>query len=95
MALELLNSLRMRIRATLFFVIAALAWSSTSAFAQAPPPAPSTQKPPTAFANLDVPTWMRVGVEHRGRLEGFTGAGFADNREELYWLTVLRHCQIT
>ena len=33
---------------------------------------------------------MRIGVEHRGRLEGFTGAGFADNREDLYWLNRFR-----
>jgi hypothetical protein len=33
---------------------------------------------------------MRVGIEHRGRLEGFTGMGFADNREDLYWLNRFR-----
>jgi hypothetical protein len=33
---------------------------------------------------------MRIGVEHRGRLEGFSGAGFADNREDLYWLNRFR-----
>ena len=33
---------------------------------------------------------MRIGVEHRGRLEGFTGAGFADDREDLYWLNRFR-----
>ena len=53
--------------------------SSHSAAAQTPPaPSPSAQQPPTAFANLDLPTWLRIGVEHRGRLEGFTGGGFAD-----------------
>ena len=50
----------------------------------------SAQTPPTAFANITPPTWMRVGIEHRGRLEGFTGAGFADNREDLYWLNRFR-----
>jgi hypothetical protein len=33
---------------------------------------------------------MRIGVEHRGRLEGFSGAGFADNRDDLYWLNRFR-----
>ena len=33
---------------------------------------------------------MRVGVEHRGRLEGFTGGGFAADREDLYWLNRFR-----
>ena len=33
---------------------------------------------------------MRMGVEHRGRLEGFTGGGFADDREDLYWLNRFR-----
>ena len=33
---------------------------------------------------------MRLGVEHRGRLEGLTGAGFADGNEDLYWLNRFR-----
>lgn len=33
---------------------------------------------------------MRIGVEHRGRLEGISGAGFADDREDLYWLNRFR-----
>ena len=87
----LLNNTRMRIarssrsparRSRLVF--------TSPAAAQVPPPAPSTQKPPTAFANVDLPTWMRIGVEYRGRLEGFTGGGFADDREDLYWLNRFR-----
>ena len=31
-----------------------------------------------------------MGIEHRGRLEGITGNGFADNREDLYWLNRFR-----
>jgi hypothetical protein len=87
----------MRIRTALILVLLALAAPSTPASAQtptastqAPPASPSTQKPPTAFANVTLPTWMRIGVEHRGRLEGLTGAGFADNREDLYWLNRFR-----
>jgi len=56
--------------------------SSSSAAPQVTQPAPSAQNPPTALANVDFPTWMRVGVEYRGRIEGFTGGGFADDRED-------------
>lgn len=48
------------------------------------------QSPQTAFANVSLPRWMRIGVEHRGRLEGFSGAGFAADREDLYWLNRFR-----
>jgi hypothetical protein len=50
----------------------------------------SPSAPPAAFASLPLPEWMRVGVEHRGRLEGFTGGGFAADREDLYWLNRFR-----
>jgi hypothetical protein len=86
----LLNTSRMDIRPALAFLIAAFISFAAPAAAQTPPPAQSAQQPPAAFANLDLPTWLRVGVEHRGRLEGFTGAGFADNREDLYWLNRFR-----
>jgi hypothetical protein len=71
----------MRIRFALIGALLTLASLSTPAWAQTPP---------TAFANIALPTWMRIGVEHRGRLEGFTGAGFADDREDLYWLNRVR-----
>ena len=71
----------MRIPAAGLLAFIALTSCSLPAFAQTPP---------TAFANITPPTWMRVGIEHRGRLEGFTGAGFADNREDLYWLNRFR-----
>src|SRR5690349_2955572 len=77
----LLNSMRMRIRTAAIIVLAV--FLSRPATAQTP-------KPPTAFANVDLPSWMRMGVEHRGRLEGFTGGGFADDREDLYWLNRFR-----
>src|SRR5688500_17155990 len=89
MALVLLNSCGMNIRAAFLFLIAALASSSTPSAAQTAPP-PAQPPSPTAFANLDLPTWMRIGVEHRGRLEGISGAGFADDREDLYWLNRFR-----
>ncbi len=55
-----------------------------------PPPTPATPPAPTAYANLDLPSWLKFGVEHRGRLEGFTGNGFASDREDLYWLNRFR-----
>jgi hypothetical protein len=79
----------MSMHAAAVALLAALAFSSSAA-AQVPQPAPSPQKPPAAFANVDPPAWMRIGVEYRGRLEGFTGGGFADDREDLYWLNRFR-----
>jgi hypothetical protein len=67
-------------------IVRATAAGQTSA-AQAPPVTPPA---PTAFANLQLPSWFRIGVEHRGRLEGFTGGGFAADREDLYWLNRFR-----
>jgi alginate export protein len=62
--------------------------AAQGAAAQGPPT--TAPNAPTAFANLDLPAWLRLGVEHRGRLEGFTGSGFAVDREDLYWLNRFR-----
>ena len=86
----LLNSVRMRIRIAAIIVLAGFLSHPATAQTPATPPTSSTQTPPTAFANVDLPAWMRIGVEHRGRLEGFTGGGFADNRADLYWLNRFR-----
>jgi hypothetical protein len=86
----LLNSSGMSIRAALLFAIAALGSPSPPAAAQTQTPPPAQQPSPTAFGNLDLPAWIRIGVEHRGRLEGFTGAGFTDDRDDLYWLNRVR-----
>jgi hypothetical protein len=37
-----------------------------------------------------MPSWVRIGVEHRGRLEGPIGTGFVADREDLYWLNRFR-----
>ena len=89
MAPGLLNRCGMRIRAADVIAIVAFCCSSTAAAAQTPP-VPSAQNPPTAFANITLPTWMRIGVEHRGRLEGYTGGGFTEDRDDLYWLNRFR-----
>jgi len=62
--------------------------SATHSAAQSPAPAPAV--PPVAFANLQLPSWVRLGVEYRGRLEGPMGIGFAEDREDLYWLNRFR-----
>lgn len=87
----LLDRSRMRIRASalLLAIVAALTSLPLTVAGQTAPP-PQAPQAATAFANLDLPSWMRFGVEHRGRLEGFSGAGFADNREDLYWLNRFR-----
>lgn len=51
---------------------------------------PATPPPPTAFATVQLPSWLRIGVEHRGRLEGIRGAGFDASRDDLYWLNRFR-----
>ena len=69
-----------------------LVCASTNVMAQtAAPPQPSSAPPaPTAYANLRLPSWVRLGVEHRGRLEGVSGLGFAADRDDLYWLNRFR-----
>ena len=89
MALELLNGFGMRIGTTAVGALIVVTSYSAPASAQTTP-APSTQKPPSAFASVDLPTWIRMGVEYRGRLEGFTGVGFAADRDDLYWLNRFR-----
>lgn len=69
------------------FLIGALASFAQPAAAQSAPP---SEIPQTAFANVDLPSWVRIGVEHRGRLEGVTGAGFSPDRDDLYWLNRFR-----
>ena len=64
--------------------------AQTALPAQSPPSTPAAPKPPMAYAYVTMPKWLRIGVEHRGRLEGFTGAGFAADREDLYWLNRFR-----
>ena len=79
----------MRTRRTISTLIALIGFVTAApsvASAQGPP----AQNPQTAFVNVSLPDWLRIGVEHRGRLEGVTGAGFAVDREDLYWLNRFR-----
>lgn len=85
MALSLLCAVRM----TFAMLLAALTLAA-NAFAQSTPAAPPQPLAPTAFGQLETPQWIRLGVEHRGRLEGVSGAGFSEGREDLYWLNRFR-----
>src|SRR5688572_18061509 len=58
------------------------------------PAAPITPTAPSApfvnRANELMPSWLRVRGEFRERMEGFTGAGFTEGRDDLYWLSRFR-----
>jgi hypothetical protein len=59
--------------------------------AQAPAPQTGPARAPFPNRANDVlPSWMRVRGEFRERMEGFDGAGFVDDREDLYWLSRFR-----
>ena len=61
--------------------------------AQTPPPSTTPPASPPPFvnrANDALPDWLRVRGELRERVEGATGIGFADGREDGYWLSRLR-----
>lgn len=81
-------------------LMAAAAIQSTT-FAQQPPqtpaappaqvtPAPGPKPPIFNRANQVMPNWLRVRGEFRERVEGFDGAGFVDDRQDLYYLTRVR-----
>jgi hypothetical protein len=95
MASVLLSASSMTNRAAFFaltVLITAIPSAPTDAIAQSAPlqSSQTAPSPPTAFASVSLPNWVRIGVEHRGRLEGFTGLGFAPDREDLYWLNRFR-----
>jgi len=71
-------------------VLVALVFIASATHSAAQSPAPAPVVPPVAFANLQLPSWVRLGVEYRGRLEGPMGIGFAEDREDLYWLNRFR-----
>ena len=59
--------------------------------AQTPPPQPIPRAATVpAPAAQRLPEWLRVGIEHRGRLEGPVNAGFNDARDDAYWLNRFR-----
>src|SRR6266576_2421500 len=61
--------------------------------AQTAAPAPTAPKPPPTPTPLAVDgqltPWLQVRGEFRARVEGFTGGGFADNRDA-YWMDRFR-----
>lgn len=40
--------------------------------------------------NVQLPRWLMLRAEHRGRIEGFTSGGFVSNRDDAYWLNRFR-----
>jgi len=61
---------------------------------QLDPPRPVPVTPPAPpfpnRANEVLPSWLRVRGEFRERMEGFTGGGFTNERDDLYWLSRFR-----
>jgi hypothetical protein len=100
LALVLLSSCRMRIArfirvgatqvAPYMCLLINLTVCVGDAAAQSQATPQSTPPASAAFATLQLPSWVRLGVEHRGRLEGPMGTGFAPDREDLYWLNRFR-----
>ena len=81
-------------------VLAAIALVVPAAFAQQPQQAPTpaaqtlapaaqvapAPKPPVFNRVNDVmPAWLRIRGEFRERVEGFDGAGFVEDRRDLYY----------
>jgi hypothetical protein len=71
----------------------ALTLSAAHAAAQQPQAAqPPIQRPPgiPPPPAQRLPDWLRVGVEHRGRLEGPMNSAFNGARDDAYWLNRFR-----
>jgi hypothetical protein len=56
----------------------------------APDSAGPTRPPVLNRANELMPSWLRIRGEFRERIEGFDGAGFVDDRSDLYYLSRVR-----
>lgn len=52
--------------------------------------APAPRPPVFNRANEVMPAWLRVRGEFRERMEGFDGAGFVEDRTDLYYLSRVR-----
>jgi hypothetical protein len=57
---------------------------------QVVPPLQRPAEPPPEPPAHALPDWLRVGLEHRGRLEGPRGIGFHEGRDDAYWLNRFR-----
>jgi hypothetical protein len=63
--------------------------ASEQAAAQTPGPRPDLPPFPNRFNEL-TPAWLTVRGEFRDRMEGGTNIGYADGRDDLYWLNRFR-----
>jgi hypothetical protein len=76
-----------------FVLLAAttMSFGSVRASAQQAPVPQSAARPPLPNrANEVMPSWLRVRGELRERVEGISGSGFVDGRDDAYWLTRFR-----
>ena len=55
-----------------------------------PPPTPPNRPPFPNRANEVMPAWLRLRGEFRERVEGFSNAGFVDERDDAYFLSRVR-----
>ena len=61
-----------------------------AAQAASPPQRPETRPPFPNRANEVMPSWLRLRGEFRERVEGFSNAGFVDERDDAYFLSRVR-----
>jgi hypothetical protein len=75
-----------------FALASALSLCTADAAAQqAQVPQPPIQRPnPVTPVSQRLPDWLRLGLEHRGRLEGPMNASFDRTRDDAYWLNRFR-----
>lgn len=54
------------------------------------PQAGQNSASPPPQSGVQLPRWLMLRAEHRGRIEGFTSGGFVSNRDDAYWLNRFR-----
>ncbi|HYM13631.1 MAG TPA: alginate export family protein [Bryobacterales bacterium] len=64
--------------------------AATALHVAAQQPPAQTNLTPSDELNKELPQWLRFSGEYRGRMEGFTGGGFKNNSNDLYFLNRLR-----
>jgi hypothetical protein len=89
LALALLGTGGMR--ELVFLLTIALMLTTANITAQQPQTAqPPVQRPVGVPPAQPLPDWLRVGLEHRGRLEGPVNMLFNSGRDDAYWLNRFR-----
>lgn len=57
---------------------------------QAPTPTPTQSAPVPLGVNGQLTPWLQVRGEFRTRIEGFTGSGFTEGKDDAYWMDRFR-----